>query len=285
MTEQQIEANGLKLCFETFGDPADPPLLLVMGLAAPMIWWDDELCAQFTEAGFRVIRFDNRDVGRSSWVSGRAGLARALLLHSAPYSLGDLADDAAALLDALDIEQAHVVGASMGGMVAQELAIRRPDRVRSLTSIMSTTGARFVGTPSFRAAAAMLAPAARTREEYVSRALNTFRMLGSPGYPFDEERMRARAERTYDRGVNPSGAARQLSAILSASDRTAGLRRLSLPALVVHGTKDPLVRVSGGRATARALGADLDLVPGMGHDLPPQVWPRVVAGVRRIAGH
>ncbi|MBB4687881.1 alpha/beta fold hydrolase [Amycolatopsis jiangsuensis] len=284
MTEQKIEANGVTLCHETFGDPGDPPLLLVMGLAAPMIWWDDEFCTELAAAGFRVVRFDNRDVGRSSWLSGRSGLARAYLLRSAPYSIGDLAEDAAALLTGLGIERAHVVGASMGGMIAQELAIRYPRRVRSLTSIMSTTGSRFVGLPSFRAAVSMLARGPRNREEYVTQSLGTFRLIGSPGYPFDEGRLRQRAERTYDRGVNPGGVLRQLGAILSAPDRTAGLRRISVPSLVIHGARDRLVHVSGGRATARALRADLDVVPGMGHDLPPEVWPRVIAGIRRVAG-
>ncbi|GAA3556032.1 alpha/beta hydrolase [Amycolatopsis ultiminotia] len=284
MSEQKIEANGITLCHETFGDPADPPLLLVMGLAAPMIWWDDEFCVALAAAGFRVVRFDNRDVGRSSWLSGRVSLPRAYLLRSTPYSIGDLADDATALLDGLGIDTAHVAGASMGGMIAQELAIRRPDRVRSLTSIMSSTGSRFVGLPSFRAAVAMLAPGPRTREEYLTRQLDTFRLIGSPGYPFDLERLRERAERTYDRGVNPAGVLRQLGAVLSAPDRTPGLRRLSLPALVIHGSRDPLVGVSGGRATARALRGDLDVVPGMGHDLPREVWPRVIAGISRIAG-
>jgi len=283
MTEQIVQADGITLCHESFGDPADPPLLLVMGLAAPMIWWDDEFCAQLAAAGFHVHRFDNRDVGRSGHGTGRANLPLAYFLRSAPYSLGDLADDAAKLLDALGIERAHLVGASMGGMIVQEFAIRYPHRVRTLTSIMSTTGARHVGLPSPRAALAMLAPGPRTREEYVTQLVRTSKLIGSPGYPFDEEHFRQRAERTYERGLNPAGVFRHLAAILSARDRTSDLRRLALRALVIHGTADPLVHVSGGRATARALGADLDLIPGMGHDLPREVWPRVIAGIRRIA--
>ncbi|WP_091617226.1 alpha/beta fold hydrolase [Amycolatopsis saalfeldensis] len=283
MSESMIEANGVTLCHETFGDPSGRPLLLIMGLAAPMIWWDDEFCEGLAARGFRVIRFDNRDVGRSSRMAGRANLPRAYLLRSAPYTIADLADDAAGLLDALDIKQAHVAGASMGGMIAQTLAIRRPERVLSLTSIMSTTGNRLVGRPSPRAAAMMLAAQPRTREEYVALLLKTFRLIGSPGYPFDEDRMRERAERTFDRGVHPGGAIRQLAAIVSTRDRTSALRRLDVPSLVVHGTQDPLVHVSGGRATARALRADLDVVPGMGHDLPREAWPRVIDGITRIA--
>ncbi|MYW97611.1 alpha/beta hydrolase [Amycolatopsis rubida] len=283
MTEQTVEADGITLCHESFGDPDAPPLLLVMGLAAPMIWWDDEFCAQLAAAGFHVHRFDNRDVGRSQWWTGRASLPLAYFLRSAPYSLGDLADDAGKLLDALEIESAHVVGTSMGGMIAQEFAIRHPQRVRTLTSIMSTTGARTVGLPSPRAALAMLAPGPRTREDYVTQLVRTSKLIGSREYQFDEDHFRQRAERTYDRGLNPAGVFRQLAAILSSRDRTADLRRLSVPSLVIHGTADPLVHRSGGRATARALGADLDLVPGMGHDLPREVWPRVIAGIKRLA--
>jgi pimeloyl-ACP methyl ester carboxylesterase len=283
MTESMIEANGVTLCHETFGDPSGRPLLLIMGLAAPMIWWDDEFCEGLAARGFRVIRFDNRDVGRSSRVAGRANLPRAYLLRSAPYTIADLADDADGLLEALGIKQVHVAGASMGGMIAQTLAIRQPERVLSLTSIMSTTGNRLVGRPSLRAATMMLAAQPRTREEYVALLLKTFRLIGSPGYPFDEDRMRERAERTFDRGVHPGGAIRQLAAIVSARDRTSALRRLNVPSLVVHGTHDPLVHVSGGRATARALRADLDVIPGMGHDLPREAWPRVIDGITRIA--
>ncbi|WIX81405.1 alpha/beta hydrolase [Amycolatopsis carbonis] len=283
MSESTTQANGITLCHEEFGAATAPPLVLIMGLAAPMTWWDDDFCEQLAARGFRVVRFDNRDAGRSQRMSGRADVVRAYLLRAAPYSVADMADDTAGLLDALGIERAHVVGASMGGMIAQTLAIRHPRRVRSLTSIMSTTGSRLIGHPSPRAAASMLAPQPRSRAEYVELLVKTFRLIGSPGYPFDEQRMRARAERTFDRGVNPGGAARQLAAILSTRDRTAALRRLTLPSLVVHGARDPLVHVSGGRATARALRADLDVVPGMGHDLPQEIWPRVLDGIERVA--
>lgn len=280
MPETISKVNGIELCHETFGSPDGRPLLMIMGLASQMIWWDDELCETLASEGFYVIRFDNRDAGRSSRMSGRASLPLAYTLRVAPYSLKDMADDAAGLLDELGIASAHVVGASMGGMVAQTLAIEHPSRVLSLTSIMSTTGNRFVGRPS--AKAMLLAAPPRTREQYVDFLVRTFRVIGSPGYPFDEPRMRARAERSFDRGVDPGGSARQLAAIMSSRDRFRALRKLRVPALVVHGSKDPLVHVSGGKATARALReSELDIVPGMGHDLPRAIWPRLVRGLLR----
>jgi pimeloyl-ACP methyl ester carboxylesterase len=284
MAEQLAEVNGVELCYETFGDAGGRPLLLVMGLGAPMIWWDEEFCENLATQGFRVIRFDNRDAGRSSRMHGRANLAQAYLLRRAPYSLADMAADAAGLLDVLGIPAAHVVGASMGGMIAQTLAIRNPARVLSLTSIMSSTGGRLVGRPSGRAMSMLLGAPPRDRAAYVEMLVRTFRLIGSPGYPFDEARMRDRAERTFDRGVDPGSTARQLAAVMAERDRGPRLRRVRVPALVVHGARDPLVHVSGGRATARAIpGADLDIVPGMGHDLPRAVWPRVIRGITRIA--
>jgi pimeloyl-ACP methyl ester carboxylesterase len=284
VTERLAKVNGIELCHETFGEPDGRPLLLVMGLGAPMIWWDEEFCETLAAQGFRVIRFDNRDAGRSSRMRGRAHLPQAYLLRSSPYSLADMAADAAGLLDALGVPAAHVAGASMGGMIAQTLAFRYPGRVLSLTSIMSSTGGRLVGRPSAKAMSMLLAAPPRSRAEYVETLVRTFRLIGSPGYPFDEARMRERAERTFDRGVHPGGTLRQLAAILADRDRTSRLRRVRVPALVVHGARDPLVHVSGGRATARAIpGADLDIVPGMGHDLPRAVWPRLIRGITRLA--
>jgi pimeloyl-ACP methyl ester carboxylesterase len=284
MAERVARVNGVELCHETFGDTGGRPLLLVMGLGAPMIWWDEEFCESLVAQGFYVIRFDNRDAGRSSRMHGRANLAQAYLLRSAPYSLADMAADAVGLLDALGIPAAHVAGASMGGMIAQTLAFRYPSRVLSLTSIMSSTGGRLVGRPSPKAMSMLLGARPQDRAEYVELAVRTFRLIGSPGYPFDEARMRERAERTFDRGVHPGGTVRQLAAIMADRDRAPRLRKVRVPALVVHGSRDPLVHVSGGRATARAIpGADLDIVPGMGHDLPRAVWPRVVAGITRVA--
>ncbi|WP_340686406.1 alpha/beta hydrolase [Amycolatopsis coloradensis] len=284
MPEKIAEVNGIQLCHETFGPPDGRPLLMIMGLASQMIWWDDELCENLAAEGFYVIRYDNRDAGRSSRMSGRANLPLAYALRVAPYSLADMAGDAAGLLTELGVESAHVVGASMGGMVAQTLAIEYPSRVRSLTSIMSTTGNRFVGRPSAKATAMLLSAPPRGREEYVDSLVRTFRVIGSPGYPFDEARMRERAERSFDRGVDPGGTARQLAAIVSSRDRFRALRKLEVPALVVHGSKDPLVHVSGGRATARALReSEVDIVPGMGHDLPRAIWPRLTRGLVRTA--
>jgi pimeloyl-ACP methyl ester carboxylesterase len=284
MTEAMARANGVDLCYETFGDSSARPLLLIMGLGGPMIWWDDEFCEGLTQRGFFVVRFDNRDCGRSTKMRGRGSLPGAYLLRSAPYALTDMADDAAALLDVLGIAAAHVAGASMGGMIAQTLAVRHPSRVLSLTSIMSTTGGRRVGRPSVRAASMLLAKRPENREGYLDLMVRTFRVIGSPGYPFDEARMRTRAAKTFDRGLNPGGTARQLAAIMSSPDRGPLLKKLRIPALVVHGARDPLVGPSGGRATARAIpGAELDLVPGMGHDMPREVWPRILDGITRTA--
>ncbi|RSN23646.1 alpha/beta hydrolase [Amycolatopsis sp. WAC 01416] len=284
MPEMIADVNGVELCHETFGPPDGRPLLMIMGLASQMIWWDDELCENLAAEGFFVIRYDNRDAGRSSRMTGRASLPLAYALRTAPYSLADMAGDAAGLLTKLGVESAHVVGASMGGMVAQTLAVEYPSRVRSLTSIMSTTGNRFVGRPSAKAMAMLLSAPPRDRAQYVESLVRTFRVIGSPGYPFDEARMRERAERSFDRGVNPGGTARQLAAIVSSRDRFRALRKLDVPALVVHGSKDPLVHVSGGRATARALRkSEVDIVPGMGHDLPRAIWPRLTRGLLRTA--
>jgi pimeloyl-ACP methyl ester carboxylesterase len=284
MAETMARVNGIVLCYETFGDRSDRPLLLIMGLGAPMTWWDDEFCQKLTERGFFVIRYDNRDTGRSSRMRGRVYAPAAYLLRSSPYTLTDMADDAAALLDELNLPAAHVAGASMGGMIAQTLAITHPERVLSLTSIMSTTGGRRVGGPTARAAQMLLGRAPKTREAYLSYLVRTFRIIGSPGYRFDEGRMRDRAATTYDRGVNRSGTVRQLAAIVSSRDRAPALRKLKIPAMVIHGERDPLVHVSGGRATAKAIpGAELDVVPGMGHDLPHVLWPRFVDAIARTA--
>jgi pimeloyl-ACP methyl ester carboxylesterase len=256
----------------------------VMGLGGPLIWWDDQLCRMLVDRGFFVVRYDNRDSGRSESMTGRASLVGSFLGARQPYSLADMADDAAGLLDHLGIAAAHVTGVSMGGMIAQTLAIRRPTRVRSLVSVMSTTGRRLVGWPDPRVLRLLMAPGVRNRADYVELALSSFRRIGSPGFPFDEARMRTRSGDTWDRGLNRAGTLRQLAAITSSPDRTAGLRRLRVPALVVHGRVDPLVHVSGGRATARAIpDAELVVVPGMGHDLPREVWPMLVDGIDRTA--
>ena len=281
----------LEICWDEVGDPAGRPLLLVMGLASQMIHWDEELCAALAERGHHVIRFDNRDVGRSSKLEA-AGMPDVLAAYravaagepvAAPYRLRDMAADAVGLLDALGIASAHVVGASMGGMIAQTMAIEHPTRVRSLTSIMSTTGHPSLPPARPEAMAALLAPVAHDREGNVERAVQVFRTIGSPGFPFDEAHVRRRAGRAYDRGHHPPGPARQLVAILASGSRRRALGAVRAPTLVVRGTDDPLVPVEGGVDTAQAIpGAELLLVEGMGHDLPRPVWPRLVDAITRL---
>jgi len=276
--ELMAPVNGVELCYQEMGDPDGEPLLLVMGLATQMIAWDEEFCALLAERGFRVVRFDNRDIGRSTKLSSAGVAGRFDMLvgrrGSAPYLLRDMATDTFGLMDHLGIDSAHLVGASMGGMIAQTAAIERPERVRSLTSIMSTTGSRRVGHPSYRTFGLLLGERPRKREEMIERVVKTFKVIGSPGYPFEEERVRELAGRSYDRGHSAAGIARQMHAITASGDRTPKLRELDLPALVIHGKKDVLVNPSGGRATAKAIpGARLKMVEGMGHDLPRALWP------------
>jgi pimeloyl-ACP methyl ester carboxylesterase len=277
---QRARVGEIELAYETFGDPADPPLLLVMGLATQMIGWPDEFCAGLADRGLFVVRFDNRDIGLSTHVDDRGAPDIMAILggdrSDVAYPLADLADDTAGLLDALHLDSAHVVGASMGGMVAQLVAIRHPERVRSLTSIMSTTGDPAVGMPAEAALGVLLAPPATDRESAIERAVDTYRVIGSPGFEFDEQALRERAALSYDRRYNPAGVARQLAAILTTPDRTADLGAVDAPTLVIHGAQDSLVDVSGGRATAAAIpGAELLVIGGMGHDLPRAIWPEV----------
>ena len=281
--------NGpVEIAYESFGDEDDRPLLLVMGLATQMLAWHDELCASLVERGFFVVRFDNRDVGLSTHLHDAPPPDVMAALggdtSSASYALEDCADDTVALLDGLGITRpVHVVGASMGGMIAQTLAIRNPERVASLTSIMSTPGPR-IGPPTQAATAALFAPPATNRDEAVQRALSTYRVIGSPAYPLDEAWLSDVAGRAYDRAYDPLGVARQLLAIQASGDRTEALRRLDVPTLVVHGEDDPLIQVEGGRATAAAVpGAELVVVPGMGHNLPRDLWPRLVDAIHALA--
>lgn len=276
--ERFAPVDGIELCYQEMGDPGGEPLLLVMGLATQMIAWDEEFCGMLAERGFRVVRFDNRDIGRSSRVDSAGVPGRLDMLvgrrGTAPYLLRDMAADTFGLMDHLGIESAHLVGASMGGMIVQTAAIENPERVRSLTSIMSTTGSRRVGHPNYRTFGLLLGSPPREREAVIERVVKTFKLIGSPGYPFEEERIRELAGRSFDRGHGEAGIARQLHAITASGDRTPGLRRLDLPALVIHGKNDLLVNPSGGRATAKAIpGARLKLVDGMGHDLPRALWP------------
>jgi pimeloyl-ACP methyl ester carboxylesterase len=281
-------SDDLDICYQTFGDPSDEAMLLVMGLGGPMTWWDPEFCQRLADRGFHVIRYDNRDTGRSSRVSGRVGhshIVRAFLGRKvrAPYTLLDMADDGIALLDHLGHASAHVVGVSMGGMIAQTMAVHHRDRVRSLTSIMSTTGRRTVGWQDPRLAPLLLVQRS-SQTAYIETSAKVWRIIGSPAYPDTAEAVKDRAAETWARGVSRAGVSRQLAAILTQPDRTRELRTLDVPALVVHGLEDKMVHVSGGRATARAIpGAELLLVPGMGHDLPAQLTETFVDAITGTA--
>ena len=277
-------ANNIDIEYESFGDPSSPPMLLIMGLAVQMVAWPDGFCRMLADRGFHVVRFDNRDIGRSSMIEGgpEPNIFAAMTgdTSTASYTLEDMADDAAGLLDALGIPAAHVVGASMGGMIAQTLAIRHPGRVLSLTSIMSTTGDPTVGQSKPEAMVALLTPPPTTREEAVERGVRIFRTIGSEAELFDEAFVREMAGVSWDRNPSHEGVPRQLLAIVASGDRTERLRRLSIPALVIHGERDPLVTPSGGEATAAAIpGARLITVARMGHDLPRQLWPRFVDAI------
>ena len=284
MAEQSAKAGDIEICYETFGSADDPAMLLVMGLGTQMIAWPEDFCRSLAERGFHVIRYDNRDVGRSTHMrQHRPPTVRQLLLRdkrAARYSLADMADDGIRLLDALGIERAHVVGASMGGMIAQTMAARHPDRVHSLASIMSNTGHRWKGTPGLRVYPIFLRRPASNREGAVESFVSVFKLIGSPGFPLDEEEVRRAAELSYERGYNPAGTGRQLAAILAAGDRTAEVQTITAPTVVIHGTMDRMVRPSGGRATAAAIpGAELVMIEGMGHDFPRPAWDRMIHAI------
>jgi pimeloyl-ACP methyl ester carboxylesterase len=283
-----VPVGELELCYETFGASDAPPLLLVMGLASQMILWEGDFCELLAAQGFWVIRFDNRDVGRSTIMRGARIPKRWQLLTrsagGAAYSLDDMAADAVGLLDHLGISAAHVVGVSMGAMIAQLIAVGQPDRILSLVSIMSSTGNRRVGHPKPRLALWMLRKVRRDREGYIEDHIQTYRLIGSKGFEFEEEQKRERAGRCFDRGIYPAGSARQLAAIMAAPDRTPSLGQVRVPTTVIHGDADPLVNVSGGRATAEAIpGAKLVILPGMGHDLPRELWPQIIDAIAQNA--
>jgi pimeloyl-ACP methyl ester carboxylesterase len=284
MAERMAKVGELEICYETFGSPDAPALLLVMGLGTQMIGWPQAFCEALAARGFHVIRYDNRDSGRSTHLRQyRPPSIKQLLLRdksAARYSLADMADDGVGLLDQLGIERAHVAGASMGGMIAQTMAARHPDRVLSLASIMSNTGHRWKGTPGLRVYPMFMRRPADNREGAIESTISTFRLIGSPGFPFEEDELRRMAQLSYERGYNPAGTARQLAAIVAAGDRVAELRRISAPTVVIHGTRDRLVRPSGGRETAKAIpGAQLVEIDGMGHDLPRGAWERIIDAI------
>jgi pimeloyl-ACP methyl ester carboxylesterase len=265
--------GDVDLCYDTFGDAADPAMLLVMGLGFQLVHWPEEFCRLLADEGFFVIRFDNRDAGRSTHLPGRR------------YTLEDMADDAVGLLDVLEIDSAHVVGASLGGMIAQTMAIRHPDRVRSLASLMSTTGRRGAGRTSLRVFRHAVGRRPRSEEEAIERRIRVFRAIGSTGFDQDVEEIRRVTALAFRRDPDAREARRrQHRALRAAGDRTRDLRRLTLPTVVIHGTEDRMCHPSGGRATAEAIpGAHLELVEGMGHDLPPGAFPRLVEAITATA--
>jgi pimeloyl-ACP methyl ester carboxylesterase len=284
MTEQFADVGrGITLCYETFGEESAPPMLLIQGLAMQMIGWPDEFCEQLAARGFYVVRFDNRDIGRSTRVRGRPPTPGQLLrrrIDPVHYTLSDMAQDAAGLLRELGLESAHVVGVSMGGMIAQTLAAEHPSCVRSLVSIMSNTGHRWKGQPAFRIYRYLLRRAPEDRAGFIEHTARIFRAIGSQGLPQDTELIREIAARSHDRGHDPAAAGRQLGAIIASGDRTAQLRSITAPTLVIHGSKDRMVNRSGGLATARAIpGARLLTVQGMGHDLPQAAWPKLLDAI------
>lgn len=282
-------ARDVELCYQTFGNPDDEPLLLVMGLGGPMTWWDAELCLRLARRGFYVIRYDNRDTGRSSRIAAR--VSRATLVRAfaggrarAPYSMSDLAGDAFGLMDHLGVEGAHVVGVSMGGMIVQTMAIEQPKRLSSLTSIMSTTGKRSVGWQHPSLLPVLLGARRPGREAYIRSSATTWKLIGSPGFPQSDEEVERRAGETYDRGVSASGVLRQMMAVLTQPNRGPRLRGIRVPTLVIHGLADKMVHVSGGRATAAAIpGAELLVIDGMGHDMPPALFDTFAEAIRRTA--
>ncbi len=282
-----VGPSGIEVAYERFGDSQAPPVLLVMGIGAQMINWPEGFCAEIVAHGLQVIRFDNRDVGLSSHFPDAPppDLPAALAgdTSSASYTLSDMAADAVGLLDALGLDSAHIVGASMGGAIAQTIAIEHPGRVRSLTSMMSTTGDPSVGQPRPETLAAVFAgPPAQSRQDVIDQMIRAVRVVGSPGFEFDEAGVRDRAGRAYDRAHDPLGIARQAVASVASGDRTERLGSVDVPTLVIHGADDAMCDLSGGRATAAAIpGVELMVIEGMGHDLPRALWPKITL---RIAG-
>lgn len=288
----KVGPSGIEMAYERLGDTHAPPVLLIQGVAAQMINWPDGFCAELVAHGVQVIRFDNRDVGLSSHFpeAPTPDLPAALAgdMSSASYTLSDMAADTVGLLDALGLDSAHIVGVSMGGYIAQTIAIEHPDRVRSLTSMMSTTGDVSVGQPPPATLAAVFSgPPAESRQEVIDQMVRAARVVGSPGFEVDEAGVRDRAGRAYDRGYDPLGVARTAVASVASGDRTERLRSVDVPTLVIHGADDAMCDVSGGMATAAAIpGAELVIIEGMGHDLPRALWPeiasRIAALVQRV---
>ncbi len=280
------DVNGITICYETAGPPDGPPMLLVMGLGAQMVAWPPYLIDALAAKGIRVTWYDNRDVGKSTWFDHVPAIGLAEIFGSLqsgapllpPYTLSDMAADGIGLLDHLDIDQAHVVGVSMGGMIVQRMALEHPDRVASMTSIMSTTGDPILPPPTPEATEALLTPApVHDRTAYVESLLDKRKVLGSTTLAPDEEWQTTAIGQAFDRGLNPDGFLRQYHAILTDGDRTADLRTIDAPVLIIHGAVDPLIPVQAGQATADAIpGAQMEVIEGMGHDLPPAACERIV---------
>lgn len=286
----RLTSNAIELEYDTFGAADGEPLVLIMGLGAQMVLWDPEFCALLADRGFYVVRFDNRDIGLSTHLDHSPPPNIASLLAAsfferklnAPYLLRDMADDTAGLIRGLGLEGAHIVGASMGGMIAQCMAIEHATLVRSLTSIMSTTGERDLPRPKPKALAAIATPVPPQREKAIARMVKLFRTIGSTGYPYEEDLVREVAGVSFDRSHDRLGVARQMAAIVASGGRKATLRAVNVPTLVVHGDVDPLVPPACGVATAEAIdGAEMLMIPGMGHDMPRAVWPQIVDGIER----
>jgi pimeloyl-ACP methyl ester carboxylesterase len=284
MAESFCRVGEIEICYETFGDPGDLPILMIMGLGTQMLAWHDDFCADLAGRGCFVIRHDNRDIGRSTRLDDAPTPSLLQLARrdkrGAAYTLADMAGDSVGVLDHLGIDKAHIVGASMGGMIAQTIAIRHPHRTLSLVSIMSNTGGFLTGQPALTMYALLLKPSPRDRDGFIQHGIDMFTKIGGSGFETDIEDLRDIASRSYDRGHDPRGSQRQLGAIIADRDRTALLRRLTIPATVIHGSEDKLVRPSGGRSTAKAIpGARLLEIDGMGHGLPRGAWPQIIGAI------
>ena len=288
----KAKANNIEIEYDTFGDPSAKPLLLVMGLGSQMISWDKRLCKMFVDKGFYVIRFDNRDVGLSTKFeeAGEPDILKEFMAVqkgkkvSPPYTVEDMANDAVGLLDALNIEKAHICGASMGGMIVQVITLNHPNRVLSLTSIMSTTGNPDLPQARPEAMQVLLKPSPTEREAYIKHSVKSWRILYGSGFPYPEELFRERAAAVYDRSFYPQGMKRQMFAIMGAENRVQKLGSIKVPTLVIHGGDDPLVPVEGGKETAKSIpGAELLIIDGMGHSLPEPVWSQIVEAISKNA--
>jgi len=283
----QVSANDITIEYESFGSPSDPTILLIMGLGMQLIAWPEQFCLDLASRGYHVIRYDNRDTGLSTKFDGQtAPSVLSLMFRSAlrlpirvPYTLPDMADDATGLLDAIGVQTAHIVGASMGGMIAQNIAVGQPERVRTLTSIMSTSGHRslpgadpLVSRHLFRSR-----PTSNDREAVIAHNMRTIELIGSPAYPVDAETRREMVSISFDRCFYPAGFTRHVAAIVQDGDRRRRLGKVPAPTLVIHGREDPLVPLEGGIDTAKHIpGAKLEIIDGMGHNLPVELWPQII---------